>query len=81
MPKAAKPAAKKAESTLSKTVAAVREKAAATATQAASMASSAGHTVQGVTSSAIGGAKDLAQKVGDVVGNAVDSVLPGNSRP
>ena len=45
------------------------------------MASSAGHTVQGVTSSAIGGAKDLAQKVGDVVGNAVDSVLPGNSRP
>ena len=49
--------------------------------ESTSMASSAGHTVQGVTSSAIGGAKDLAQKVGDVVGNAVDSVLPGNSRP
>jgi hypothetical protein len=69
----------KVETTVSKTVAAVKQTAVGTAKQAGTMVSTAQGVVGQQATNVMDQAKDFVKKVGDSVGNVVDSITPGDA--
>jgi hypothetical protein len=69
----------KAETAVSKTVAVVKQTAVGTAKQAGAMVSTAQGVVGQQATNVMDQAKDFVKKVGDSVGNVVDSITPGDA--
>jgi len=80
IPQPAKKALAKAESALTQTVAAVRQSAVDTARQAGSMASTAQSAVEQQASAVMDQAKDFVKRVGESVGNIVESGTSGDAK-